>query len=301
MNPYLLIIISLLLFVLLIGLIRKKISLRKVRTMSTQDKENLLNNLLAPFGFCYVPEQDIFSSRLDAWQRDFGYTSLYDTTAVHFHMVFDKLPVYFNYQNKTWLLELWKGQYGIATGCEIGLYHTDHILSPDEYSTALFTSVPDSEMIQMSFILCRNDIPIAKLHKKHWWLTAFKPGLFSNSSQLSALITLTFPTQEMANTYADGLLATGVKLQDAYLHFNTVSFLFAEVPQTSSFLHRLRMGFGQLSNHFWCAVYQFLTRPFALTSDKILYLYFRLPFLFRKVLRIRSPKKSHNKKKEKTL
>ena len=296
MKPYFIIIILLLLFIFLIGYIRKRISLKKVRSMPMQDKENLLNDLLAPFGFCYVPGQDIFSSRLDAWQRDFGYTSLYDKTAVHFHMVFDKLPVYFIYQNRTWLLEIWKGQYGIATGCEIGLYHTDHILSPEEYSTASFTSVPDSDMIQMSFMLCRNDIPMAKLHKKHWWLTAFKPGLFSRPSQLSALITLTFPNQEMANAYADGLLATAVKVQDAYLHFNTVGFLFAEVPQTSGFLRRLRIRIAQLSNRFWCAVYRFLTRPFTLTLDKILYLYFRLPFIFRKVLRIRTPKKSKHKK-----
>ena len=151
-------------------------------------------------------------------------------------------------------------------------------------------------MIQMSFMLCRNDIPMAKLHKKHWWLTAFKPGLFSRPSQLSAFITLTFPNQEMANAYADGLLATGVKVQDAYLHFNTVGFLFAEVPQTSGFLRRLRIRIAQLSNRFWCAVYRFLTRPFTLTLDKILYLYFRLPFIFRKVLRIRTPKKSKHKK-----
>lgn len=291
MKPYFFIIILLLLFTFLMGYIRKRVSIRKVRSLSESDRNILLNDLLAPFGFCYVPEQDILSSRLDAWQRDYGYTSLYDTTAVHFHMVFDKLPVYFNYQNKTWLLELWKGQYGIATGCEIGLYYADHILSLQEYSTASFTSVSNSDMIGLSFMLCKDEIPIAKLHKKHWWLTAFHPGLFSHPSQLSALVTLTFPNPEMANAYADGLLATNIKIQEAYLHFNIVGFLFADSPPVSGYLRRFRIRLAQLNNRFWCFAYQYLTRPFTLTSDKILYLYFRLPFIFRKVLRIRSPKK----------
>ena len=42
--------------------------------------------------------------------------------APRFQMVFDALPVYFDYQKKTWLIEFWKGQYGINTGAEIGIY-----------------------------------------------------------------------------------------------------------------------------------------------------------------------------------
>ena len=33
-------------------------------------------------------------------------------------MVFETLPVYFDYAGKTWLIQIWKGQYGICTGCE---------------------------------------------------------------------------------------------------------------------------------------------------------------------------------------
>ena len=61
-----------------------------------------------------------------------------------FQMVFDALPIYFDYRGRTWLIELWKGQYGINTGAELGIYHADKILSESEYKTALFTAAEDN-------------------------------------------------------------------------------------------------------------------------------------------------------------
>ncbi len=291
MKLFLTILLVIIFLLLLIGYIRKRMILSKIRSMSTDDKVNLLKELIAPFGFYYIPEQDIFSTRLDAWQREFGYTSLYDKSAVHFHMIFDNLPTYFNYQNRTWLLELWKGQYGISTGCEIGLYYADHLLTPEEYPTALFSSVNDYHMIKMSFTLCKEDIPIANLHKKHWWLTAFSLGKFSKPSQLSAMLTLTFPTLEMAKAYADGLSSANEALRDINLHRNIVSFLFVGSQQPLGFFRKLHIVLAQLNNRFWSGMYNRITHPFALSLDKTLFLYYQLPFIFRKLFRIRRYKK----------
>lgn len=38
-------------------------------------------------GFTYDPEQDIFFSNMDAWQREFGYCRLYDEAAAPFGMI----------------------------------------------------------------------------------------------------------------------------------------------------------------------------------------------------------------------
>ena len=76
--------------------------------LSVPEKVYRLNCLLAPFGFEYQISQDIFVTRLDAWQRDYGYRSLYDRASPLLGMVFDCEPVYFDYQGKTWLLEFWK-------------------------------------------------------------------------------------------------------------------------------------------------------------------------------------------------
>ena len=82
---------------------RKKRIICKICEIQLQEKVCLLNRIMEPFGFCYSPSQDIITSRVDAWQRKYGYCSLYDKTAVHFSMVFDCEPVYFNYDNRTWM------------------------------------------------------------------------------------------------------------------------------------------------------------------------------------------------------
>ncbi len=279
--------IPILIFLLIIGHYRKRKNIRKVQSMCTEDKRVLLNELIEPFGYHYICAQDLFTTHIDAWQRDFGYRTLYDKGAVHLNMVFDSLPVYFNYQNRTWLLEIWKGQYGINTGCEMGLYYTDHILTPHERKDTLFQSVTDADMVQMSFILFKETEPIAHLNRLHWWLTAFRVGCFSQPNELSMNASITFPNTEMARAFAEGLATAGVLPQDISRHCCTVSFAFACDTERPSFLRRIRIRLAQLSNRFWCKIYLFVTRPFNLSLDRILYLYYYIPFAFRRMLRIR--------------
>ncbi|MBN2351608.1 MAG: DUF4474 domain-containing protein [Spirochaetales bacterium] len=80
--------------------------------------------LVETAGFLYDPEQDIIYSRIDALQKDFGYSLLYDDLApVMIGAVIDCEPVYFDYGGDSWMIELWKVQYGIETGAEIGVYY----------------------------------------------------------------------------------------------------------------------------------------------------------------------------------
>ena len=73
-------------------------------------------------GFLYDPDQDIIYSRMDALQRNFGYAFGYDAAALAMNAVIDCEPIFFDHDGKHWMIELWKGQYGLETGCEIGVY-----------------------------------------------------------------------------------------------------------------------------------------------------------------------------------
>lgn len=179
---------------------RKKI-VCKINHMRTDEKCELLEELLEPFGFCYLLSQDIFSSRMDAWQRNFGYCAFYDRSAPRFHLIYDCLPVYFDYKGRTWLIEFWKGQYGINTGCEIGIYYADHIVNPTEYAHTVFQSVSDEDMLNLSFNLFKNGMAIANLCNKHWWLTAFSVGRFSEPVELYIRCSITFPDSLMAKAF----------------------------------------------------------------------------------------------------
>lgn len=259
--------------------------------MCMKEKCHILGELIAPFGYAYLPEQDIFTSRLDVWQRDFGYCTLYDKAAFRFNMIFDCLPVYFDHDGRTWLLELWKGQYGINTGAEIGVYYVDRILDKREYRTTLFQSVEDCDMPALSFRLFRKGVQIADVCARHWWLTAFSMGRFSEPADLYMQACITFPTHSMAHAFIKGLSGCGYPKDDICLNCNTVTFPFTKSAMRWNFLDRCWIRVAQCVNHFWCKVYLFVTRPFCLSIDRLLYLYYYLPAVFRKMLRIRKYKK----------
>lgn len=285
------ILLSVLLLLFCINHRRRKKNIQKVCAMCMDEKCKTLNELIEPFGYSYVLSQDIYTSRIDAWQRELGYCSLYDKAASHFNMIFDCLPVYFNYSGRTWLLEFWKGQYGINTGCEVGLYYADHILNEAELKTTLFQAVDNADMLRLSLALSRNGQNIANLIARHWWLTAFKMGYFSQPSDLSMRASIDFPSAEMARAFVSGLQSAGYSPEDICYCCNTVTFSFDQSIPNGGALRNLRIRIHQWINCFWCRVYLFVTRPFTLSIDRILYLYSYLPFAFRKMLRIRRYKK----------
>ncbi len=268
---------------------RRKQIIRRVCSMCMAEKCEILDELISPFGYSYVPDQDIFTSRTDAWQRDFGYCALYDRSAPYLNMVFDCLPVYFNYCGRTYLIEFWKGQYGINTGCEIGVYNTDRIVCEDELDHTLFNCVDNEDMPKLSFTLFRNNQTLAQMCSRHWWLTAFKMGCFSWPESLSMRIRITLHTQEMAESFVGGLLNAGYCRNEISVCCNTVTFAFIKPPCSPGcgLFRKLQIRIAQWVNRFWCRVYLFVTRPFVLSVDRILYLYYYLPFAFRKMLRIR--------------
>lgn len=265
--------------------------------MCMNEKCSALDSLIAPFGYSYCLSQDLFTSRTDAWQRNLGYCTLYDQTAPGFHMIFDCLPVYFNFENKTWLIEFWKGQYGINTGCEIGVYYADRILKESEQKYALFQCVENEDMPKLSFSLMKSNSVIATLSATHWWLTAFLAGCFSKPSELTQQASLRFSSPEMAEAFVHGLQHSGYDRNQISVCCNTVTFTFAESRKSGNRFHRFRIRLIQWQNFFWCRAYLFVTRPFCCSIDRVLYLYYYLPFTFRKMLQIRKYKKSPSRRK----
>lgn len=276
---------------------RRKRDICKVKALCAEEKFQILDDLIAPFGYAYVPAQDVFTARVDAWQREFGYRAFYDEMAANLHMVFDCLPVYFDYQGRTWLIEFWKGQYGINTGCEIGVYRAERVLAAEELRYARFESVGDREIPNLSMTFSKIDMDgktskchiLAKLHARHWWLAAFRMGCFSWPDALALCATVTLLSDEMAEAFLRGLLNAGCRRTDIHRCRCKVSFSFlgTESPRKQGGLRRIRARVSQWENHLGCKLYLWLTRPFASSVDRLLYLYYHLPFAFRKWLRLK--------------
>lgn len=278
---------------------RKKCIIKKICCMCDKDKCCWLNEIVESSGFAYYRNQDIFSAKIDSWQREFGYRALYDQSAPLLNMVFDCEPVYFNYKGKTWLIEFWKGQYGINVGAEIGIYHADTIVPPCQWKEALFMPVSDDEMLPMSMSLYKSGQHILSLKARHWWLAGFDMGSFAYPSSLTLKVAIGFPTQSMLNAFLIGFRQAGYTDYDICDCGVVFSFTFRQprIPNPHLF-QPLGKAFALWRCKMFTALYSWVTRPFCSTFDKMLYLYCFLPFAFRRMLCIRKPNQRKSRKRQ---
>lgn len=267
---------------------RKRKIQKKICNMNTVQKCEKLNEIIKPFGYCYDARQDIFSTSPDAWQRNFGYTESYNHYAPYFNMVFDYEPIYFDYQDKTWLIELWKGQYGINTGAEVGIYYSNSYVPPALQEHTLFHCVKDKDMLPITLHLFSKDDSIAMLRKRHWWLTIFSMAVFTEPADLSANVSITFPTESMMNAFTDALSKKGYHKEDICICGLTVIFVYRSCSTChASLFHRILCRYVQWKNRIFCKLFLWVTRPFSTSLDRALCLYYYIPFAFRRLLTIK--------------
>lgn len=289
------IILFLLLLSALFLYLRKRHNVKKIHAMTTEEKTTLINQLIEPVGYIYEPRQDIFATRLNAPQKLFGYNSFYDFSAAYFNMIFDYETIYFDYGNRTWLIEMWKGQYGINSGCELGIYYADSLVSPDDYTKTHFHAVDEADMpdisLQLNRISKKNPFLYTRLgylKYHHWWLTIFKMGVFSKPSGLFANASIRFKNYPMLYSFLDSFEATMPPETEYRLNGLTVYFTFKKSHRKYNLFKRFVRRIALTLCHLYCILFNLITKTFENTGDKILYIYYFLPFSLRLIFR---PKK----------
>lgn len=288
---YIIIPAAFLLLVLILIIIfhfRKKTVIKKVKALSLTEKSAILNKLAEPAGYTYDPWQGLFTTRLDASQKVFGYANLYNVWAAYFNMVFDYETIYFDYNNRTWLIEMWKGQYGINSGCELGIYYADKIISPDKYNSTIFKAVDAKDMLDITLKLnncCHNRrnckyTKLGFIKKKHWWLTIFKMGTFSRPDELYVNTSITFKDYGMLFSFLNSFKST---LPDTTYKINglTIYFTFCRSRRKYSIFRRIIRHMALTSCHIYCKWFNYITRPFLSAGDRLLYIYLYLPWSMR--------------------
>lgn len=277
---------------LIFGLVRLLIYLRRgraagrVRQECREEKIRRLDGALAGFGFAYGRGQDCIVDGRNPWQRQMGYCIQYDEAAPAMNIIVDCEPVYFRYGGRNWLLEFWKGQYGCATGAEIGLYYNEGP-ETENPERLFYTCASDGDRLQMQFLLRKEGRTILERRGLHWWLTGFLPGEFSAPAQLTMSSCVAFPDAGMRNAFCRGLLKAGYRAEEIRLGSRSVSFTFGR-PKA---LRRCRYGrwycaLKSVRNRRLCRRYLRLSRPFETTLDRISFLGFCFPLLYRSLARL---------------
>lgn len=163
---------------------------------------NTAGKILNACGFEYDSKQGIYYSTMEPLQRLFGYNFIYDMAAPRVGMIYSTERIKFQYGGKDWMIQLWKGQYGITAGAEIGLYNkTDKIMH--------YECASNDELIDMAFdFYNQGEYVFSRGPEKHWWLTGFKIFNSGIGILIDLDITLKFPNVDMANAFERGLKKT---------------------------------------------------------------------------------------------
>lgn len=248
-----------------------------------------LDRTLELLGYAFDPDWNIFYSTLNTWQRNFGYCRLYDEAAALFSMIIDCEPVHFNYCGKRWLIQFWKGQYAVTTGCEAGVYYTDQpdVHIPGFFTGPFFNAAGNQDLLHISYSLLKNDRLMFIREDVHWWLTGFILGEFSEPHELIMDIEVTLKDRVMRNAFVRGLKEAGYRDHEIRIHKNRVGLLFdrprtpqpsTRTPDSDRVIQRI--------NEALCSIYQNITGNLDSIAAKIEKVREESPDLYAKVISI---------------
>lgn len=272
--------VFLFLIFLAVWLFGRRAEKARKRVLCTSDEQKLsdLNKLIQPFGFLYDVKQDVFYSSMNPWQRKMGYGKIYDRMAPSMNMIIDCEPVCFRYDDREWMIELWKGQYGIAAGAEIGVY-----IKKDNF----YQSVGDDELLNMRFSLYHENHMLIRMQDKHWWLTGFKLGQYSRRRDLIMEAEILFPTVEMRDAFLAACRKLGYRRENLTYSSRSVWICFdrpkSKQPGRCLWLYKKYI---QGVNRRSCQRFHKYTKDFDRTIDKIAYIRYAFPLLYHIIVKI---------------
>ncbi len=136
-------------------------------------------------GYAYDMNAGVFYATGEGFQREFGYAEMYDRVAVVGTMPLDTTRIKFNYDGKDWMVQFWKGFYGLVfAGCEIGIYNRPEGMGDDfsaynvvtqeyyqDFTIEFFYNNPDKST------LFGKAEPDFTRSTRTWWFTAFEPSI----------------------------------------------------------------------------------------------------------------------------
>jgi uncharacterized repeat protein (TIGR02543 family) len=160
----------------------------------------------AVLSYVYNENEKFFYVEEDPWQRNFGFNRLYDDMANFAVMWYDTVRVKFNYAGKDWMIQMWKGQYGLVfIGSEIGVYTKSPNQTVEHYDCA---SNEDSLKMQMSLYNADKWL-FTRTYATYWWATGFVPGgltpRYNDASGLTMLARITLKDKTMKDLFVKGL------------------------------------------------------------------------------------------------
>lgn len=176
-------------------------------------------------GYRWSPEgQYYYTDDKDCWQVNAGYNEVYDQMTPMTAMFIDCLRVRFNYDDKDWMVQFWKGQYGwLLLGAEIGLYTAPEGEVSGEHGDINHYSCAAQEdwlYMQLDCYYAEEGKGtyqqlFSRPYAKYWWPTGFVKGQLTKytapRSELKVKARITFKDAEMTDAFVAALKDVGFR------------------------------------------------------------------------------------------
>lgn len=180
-------------------------------------KALLEKNAILSYQYSYVDDY-YYANDKKSWQHVLGFARIYDIIAPYLVLEYDYTRVFFEYDKKDFMVQLWKGQYGyVFYGGEIGIYHK-RATNRDAGMLTLFRQAKEEYWPYMEMSLYHQKLngqyerEFTRDYDKYWWCTGFKPGHLRDvepADELRIVARLTMNDNEMAKLFAQGLKDCG--------------------------------------------------------------------------------------------
>lgn len=156
-------------------------------------------------GYNFSLEEMTVYTTVDCWMRNFGFCVMYDVLANMFPISFHYVTRRFNfdYQGEEWMIQIWKGNYFISNGGEVGVYWRE----PEKAVGTFYNCADESRELVMSMqVLSGDKLLVNRPMQKHWWLSGFH---ISDRSYFPSLLTLkttiVMRDEEMLNAFVEAV------------------------------------------------------------------------------------------------
>ncbi len=219
-------------------------------------QKSLIKNLLEKYQilsyqYSYIDDY-YYTNDKEAWQYNFGFGKIYDFLAPYILLEYDYVRVFFTYEDKDWMIQMWKGQYGmIFFGGEVGVYNREHT-EKGTNEWAMFNCPSEEDWLKMEITLYHQDISgnwqrqFTRPYDYYWWCTGFKNGHLRQeepADELRLTGRITLKDEEMTKLFTDGLVECGFKkaesvnelgVDEIYIDGETVHFCWQNISEAES-------------------------------------------------------------------
>lgn len=159
---------------------------------------------LLGIGFNFNLNEMMVYATIDAWMRDFGFCVLYDLSANSMPLLwnYETRRFKFDYDGLEWMIQIWKGNYLITNGAEVGVYNR----TPDKFGT-FYECATDEQLMEMSLqVYHGEDLLVNQEPQLHWWINGFN---MSDRMYIPDSLTMKFsivmPDEEMLNAFCESI------------------------------------------------------------------------------------------------